>query len=128
MLKLQAARMATLEKQMAEERECRLEAEYLAQAEEEMYHLPGDIIVKARCLRAIDENIEDEDVREALGKMLAPHIPTFNVPLPRGMHPFEKRVSAIKNRDGIKRHEALRKARDEHPDEFEDWQSYGEWE
>src|SRR5687768_11035355 len=56
-----AARIATVEKLAAEDREARLEGEYLAQAHDEMGHLPGDMAMKARVLRAIDEGIEDDD-------------------------------------------------------------------
>jgi hypothetical protein len=129
-LKAMAARHARLEQRLAEECEARRAAEYLAQAEEEMDHLPGDVAMKARVLRAIDEDIEDEEAREALAKMLAvdggvsTFTSAFDVSVGRSrVHVFETRVSAIKNRDGCTYREAMQKARDEHPDEFEDWQA-----
>jgi hypothetical protein len=138
-LKVQAKRQATLEKQLQEEREARETAEYAKQAEDEMEHLPGDVAMKARVLRAIDQEIEDDDVREALGKMLACGNKAVTAAYQRigtdgntndgdepvgksRVHPWETRVSAIKNRDGCTHREAMQKARDEHPDEFEDWQ------
>jgi hypothetical protein len=129
-LKAMAARHARLEQRLAEECEARRAAEYLAQAEEEMDHLPGDVAIKVKVLRAIDEGIEDEEAREALAKMLAvdggvsTFAPAFDVSVGCSrVHVFETRVSAIKNRDGCTYREAMQKARDEHPDEFEDWQA-----
>lgn len=140
-LKAQAKRQAALEKQLEIEREARETAEYTKQAEDEMDHLPGDTIMKAKVLRAIDQQIEDDDVREALGKMLACGNKAVSAAFQRigtdgnaddgdnadvrksKVHPFETRVSAIKNRDGCDNRQAMQKARDEHPDEFEDWQT-----
>ena len=138
-LKVQAKKQAALEKQLADEREARETAEYTAQAQEEMDHLPGDAAMKAKVLRAIDQQIEDDDVREALGKMLAcgnkavtaayqrvgtdGNVSDGDEPVGKSrVHPFETRVSAIKNRDGCTHRQAMQKARDEHPSEFEDWQ------
>jgi hypothetical protein len=42
-----------------------------------------------------------------------------------GIHPFEKRVAEIRQRDKCGYCDALRSAREEHPDEFEDWQEQG---
>lgn len=129
-LKAMQAMQARLEQRLAEECEARMTAEYTKQAEEEMDHLPGDVAIKAKVLRAIDEGIEDDEAREALGKMLAvdgdvsTFAPAFDVSVGRSrVHLFETRVSAIKNRDGCTHREAMQKARDEHPDEFEDWQA-----
>jgi hypothetical protein len=139
-LKAQEKRHAALEKRLAEEQEARETAEYTKQAEDEMDHLPGDTAMKARVLRAIDQQIEDDDVREALGKMLAcgnkavtaafqrlgtdGNANDGDEPVSKGkVHVFETRVSAIKNRDGCDYRQAMQKARDEHPAEFEDWQN-----
>jgi hypothetical protein len=127
-LKAMQAMQARLEQRLAEECEARMTAQYTKQAEEEMDHLPGDVAIKVKVLRAIDEGIEDEEAREALAKMLAvdggvsTFAPAFDCSEGRRVHPFETRVSAIKNRDGCTYREAMQKARDEHPDEFEDWQ------
>lgn len=139
-LKMQAKKQAALEKRLAEAEEARADAEYSKQAEDEMDHLPGDVAMKARVLRAIDTQIEDDDVREALGKMLACGDKAVRAAFQRigtdgnandgdetvgksRVHPFETRVSAIKNRDGCDHRTAMQKARDEHPAEFEDWQT-----
>lgn len=139
-LKVQAKKQALLEKRLAEEQEARETAEYAKQAEDEMDHLPGDTAMKARVLRAIDQQIEDDDVREALGKMLACGNKAVTAAFQRlgsdgnsndgdepvsksKVHPFETKVSAIKNRDGCDYRTAMQKARDEHPSEFEDWQT-----
>jgi hypothetical protein len=134
-LKAMQAMQARLEQRLAEECEARRAAEYLTQAEEEMDHLPGDAAIKAKVLRAIDDGIEDEEAREALAKMLAvdggvsTFAPAFDVSVGRSrVHVFETRVSAIKNRDGCTYREAMQKARDEHPAEFEDWQNeHNDW-
>lgn len=140
--KRQAAKAAKLEKQLEDEREARVSAEYLAQAEEEMVHLPGTAAEKAAVLRAIDEGIEDEDVRNSLAKMLsvgdkavshaysrlgasdATGTGEDGTVAKRGTHDFEKRITAIKARDNCSHTAAMQRARDEAPDEFEDWQSF----
>lgn len=140
MLKAQAKKMADLEKRAEEDREARLNAEYLQQAADEMEHLPGTAAEKAAVLRAIDEGIEDEDVRNSLAKMLSVGNKVVGAAFDRvgtgggeggsrlekaGRHEFEKQVGAIKARDNCTHTVAIQRAREEHPDAFEDWQSFG---
>jgi chemotaxis protein histidine kinase CheA len=137
-LKAQQAQIEETKKQAAEAEAARYDAELLAQAEDEMAHLPGDVAMKAKVLRVINE-IEDEEVQEAIGKMLACGDKAVQSAFQRlgtngagneepigkshGVHDFMKSVAAIKSRDKCTHQQAMQRAQAEHPEQFEDYQS-----
>jgi hypothetical protein len=100
-------------------------------ASESYAHLTGTTAEKAKVLGAI-EKIADEDVRKAATAILdsaekmasggfrmigaGGEVPES---VTKALGDFNGKVAEIQKRDGIAQHEAMRKAREEHPDLFQ---------
>ena len=133
-LKAQAAQTATLEKQLADERVARQDAEISKRADVELAGMPGTSEEKRDLLKALDAMPEAQ--RDYAKKLFAAASKTAGMAFERigsgaPMHTikksdgtgFEKRVQEVLKRDGSTRQDAIRKARAEFPEEFSQWQA-----
>lgn len=94
--------------------------------EDEFGNLPGTVAQRAAIVKALD-SIADADIRKAAfdslsiaNKAVAGAFSTLGVTgeMAKSAASFEKRIDEIQKRDGIKRHEAMTKARAEFPEEY----------
>jgi len=136
-IKSQVAKTAALEKKLEEERAQRIDAELAKRAKDELANLSGSDEEKIAVLKALEALPEDQ--RKAMQSVIKTANSAASLAMSRlglnganlgnsdvkksGLHPFEKSVNEIRKRDNCSRTEAVRKARQENPDEFADWNS-----
>lgn len=130
-LKAQQEEMATISKALDDERNTRELLEFSKVADSELSHLPGRTEEKARLLKSLADYLEPDE-RRLLSSMLksgdrsaGTAFKTFghSVAKARTAASFQKRVSDIRARDNCSNVEAMQKARQEHPDDFEAYQA-----
>lgn len=130
-IKSQQARIEKAEKQAAEERDRRQMSEFSKRADAEFAHLPGETVAKAELLKAVDalpENVKKtfEEVMKAgeaaikLAFEKLGHNPRKDVE--KDGNAFEKRVDEIQKSEKVSRTQAMQKARERYPVEFEAYQ------
>lgn len=127
--KAMAERVAKLEAELVTERERRLVIEMTERAQTELEHLPGTEGEKVEAIDAMPET-----ARKVTMVMLSAGNKTIGCAFDRigirgggrsraSQAEFMAKVAAIKKRDNCPRSEAMRKARHEHPDLFEAYQT-----
>lgn len=135
--KAQAEETAAMQKRLDEETEKRLSAELTKRAETEIANLPGDVTKKVGVLKAIDKM--DKETQDTLTTMLKAGDSAIKSAFESLGHrdgkgelskkgkeavdAFEKRVSEVAARDKLGKTEAMTKARQEFPKEFEAYQA-----
>jgi len=132
-LKASQARTTQLEKDFKVEREKREEVELTKRAETELAHLPGKLEDKVAFLKSLESMPEAQrtyakNAFAAANKTaslafqrMGTRATTVETLKSSGGSSFEKRVTDLQQ-GGMKRQEAMRKARQEDPDGFEAWQ------
>lgn len=133
--KAQADRLKKAEEDIAKERDLRVTAEFKKQADDLYKHVPGSVDERADMLKAIstmDAKLQKSftkvfDQSEKLAKSAFETIGTKggDQDVKKAAQTFETKVAEIAKRDGIKRTEAMAKARLEYPDEFKAFQDQG---
>lgn len=134
-IKGQVARTEALEKKLNEEREARENVELAKRVKEEFSHLPGTDEEKLELVKSL--NALPEAARKTMETVLKAASATASLAFQRlgsrggreqsvekseaGLHPFEKAVGEIRVRDNCTHSEAMRKARQEHPEAFADY-------
>lgn len=136
-LKAQEARSLEIAKTLDEERERRISTELTAKAESDYGHLPGTAAEKAEVLKAVEEM--PEAARDTLTKMLVAGNGAIKSAFGSvgrggdispvtglrksadGKHPFLAKVAEIRKRDSVGQHVAMNKARNEFPEEYNDY-------
>lgn len=131
-LKAQAEETERVAKALDDERDLRELVEFAKVAEDQLSHLPGSVEEKARLLKNLSEYLDDDE-RKLLTKMLVSGdrsagtaFRTFGHKIDKGLGSpasFQKRVAAIKSRDGCSNIEAMQKARREDPEAYDAYQA-----
>lgn len=131
-LKAQQDRVDRLAKQAAEERDLRELVEYAKVAEDELAHLPGTVEEKAVILKQLGTALNAKE-RALVSRMLKAGNAGISTAFQSVGHrttkaaaagSFTKRVNEIRARDNCSHTDAMRKARMEHPDEFDAYQGH----
>lgn len=128
-LKAQQDEVEILRKRADNERERREIVEFTKTAENNLAHLPGTSMQKAKILKSLGSSLSEEE-RRVLSKMLIAGDAAMSSAFSKVGHrgdkaaggDFNKRVSEIRARDNCSRTEALQKARKEHPEDFAAYQ------
>lgn len=136
-IKAQAEQTENLKKKLDEEREARREAQLAKRAKDELSYLAGTDEEKVELLKALEtlpesqRKVMDSVLKsasaaaqlsmQALGVRHAPS--DLTKARNDEAHPFTKAVNEIRARDNCSHQEAMRKARKENPEAFQDWQT-----
>ena len=118
--------------ELVKSEERRSKAELTKRAETELENLPGDLDAKIKVFKALVEM--DEDARKPLEDMLEAGNKAVSAAFKQIGHgggdgdvpaatEFNKRVAEVKKREDCSATEAMQKAREEYPDEFEAYQN-----
>ena len=130
--KAQQERIATQDEAIAKERTRREDLEFAKQAEEQLSHLPGETSAKANALREIAKL--DEAVQKTISTLLAAGeklaASAFNTighdgDLKKTAGDFETKVSKIATEESCSKNDAMSRARERFPDEYEAYQEAG---
>lgn len=138
-LKAQADENAKLAKALAEETEARKTAEYKKRAADELGSLPGTEAEKVELLKSLDSMggnarktldtmlkagaANTEGAFKSLGHKGGPSVDNGSSDVSKAVGDFNKAVATIKNRDKCSNMEAHSRARVEHPDLYEAYQT-----
>lgn len=131
-IKSQQARIEKAEKDAADERDRRQMSEFGKRADAEFSHLPGETVAKAELLKAVDAL--PEGVKKTFEEILKAGEAAIKLAFEKlGHNPrkdvakdgnaFETKVAEIQKSEKLSRTQAMQKARERFPDEFEAYQN-----